>query len=332
LAWAAAFAATTFTALCTFAARWALALLLARRGALGEASGELRRAIADGYQLLAELGAVDEANELTSIGQLLAKLPLDPRVGRMLLEARERRALNEVLVIASALSVQDVRDRPLDKQAQADQQHAKFDDDKSEFVSYLKLWHWLEQARGGRPSSVTMPLATSGVETRQALPPSLPRPVAKSGADKAAGRGTGLPEAAPQHKLSNRQYENLLRETYINVRRVREWRDIHSQLLSVVKEQAWKINAEPASYEQLHLSMLCGLLGNIGCKSDEDDFYLGARGIKFNRHPGARLSKRPGRWIVAAELVETQFNTGLLTIPPLKRMAKAIRALKEGGK
>jgi ATP-dependent helicase HrpA len=277
-----------------------------------------RRAIADGYQLLAELGAVDDANELTSIGQLLAKLPLDPRVGRMLLEARERRALNEVLVIASALSVQDVRDRPLDKQAQADQQHAKFDDDKSEFVSYLKLWNWLEQARGGRPSSVTMPLATSGVETRQALPPSLPRPVAKAGADKAAGRGTGLPEAAPQHKLSNRQYENLLRETYINVRRVREWRDIHSQLLSVVKEQAWKINPEPASYEHLHLSMLCGLLGNIGCKSDEDDFYLGARGIKFNRHPGARLSKRPGRWIVAAELVETTrlFGRGLAHIEP----------------
>ncbi len=277
-----------------------------------------RRAIADGYQLLGELGAVDEANELTPIGQLLAKLPLDPRVGRMLLEARERRALNEVLVIASALSVQDVRDRPLEKQAQADQQHAKFDDDKSEFVSYLKLWQWLEQARGGRPSSVAMPLTPSSFEARQTLPPTLPRPVVKAGANKPAGRGAAPIETAPQHKLSNRQYENLLRETYINVRRVREWRDIHSQLLSVVKEQAWKINPEPASYEQLHLSMLCGLLGNIGCKSDEDEFYLGARGIKFNRHPGARLSKRPGRWIVAAELVETTrlFGRGIAHIEP----------------
>jgi ATP-dependent helicase HrpA len=89
------------------------------------------------------------------------------------------------------------------------------------------------------------------------------------------------------------------------VRRVREWRDIHSQLVSAVGEQGWKPNLEPASYEQLHLSMLSGLLGNIGCKSDEEDFYLGARGIKFHRHPGSRLSKRPGRWIVSAELVET---------------------------
>jgi ATP-dependent helicase HrpA len=279
-----------------------------------------RRAIADGYQLLAELGAVDEANELTPVGQLLAKLPLDPRVGRMLLEARERRALNEVLVIASALSVQDVRDRPLDKQAQADQQHAKFDDDKSEFVSYLKLWNWLEQARGGRPSSVTMPLAAGSGQDRQTSSQTFPRPASKAESVQPGGRGTVVPEpaAAPQHKLSNRQYENLLRETYINVRRVREWRDIHSQLLSVVKEQAWKINAQPASYEQLHLSMLCGLLGNIGCKSDEDDFYLGARGIKFNRHPGARLSKRPGRWIVAAELVETTrlFGRGIAHIEP----------------
>jgi len=242
-----------------------------------------RRAIADGYQLLSELGAVDDANEITRLGQLLAKLPLDPRVGRMLLEARERQALHEVLIIASALSVQDVRDRPLEKQAQADQQHAKFDDEKSEFVSYLKLWNWLEDSRGGH------------------APRPLQRPVAGQ-----ADQLTKTAVAAPaQHKLSNRQYESLLRETYINVRRVREWRDIHSQLISVINEQGWKINPEPASYEQLHLSMLAGLLGNIGCKSDEDDFYLGARGIKFNRHPGARLSKRPGRWIVAAELVET---------------------------
>ncbi|MDI1245809.1 MAG: ATP-dependent RNA helicase HrpA, partial [Rhodoferax sp.] len=107
------------------------------------------RAIADGYQLLNELGAVDDANELTATGQELAKLPLDPRVGRMILEARSREALDEVLVIASALSVQDARDRPMEAQQQADQAHAKFDDEKSEFSGYLKLWKWLETARGG---------------------------------------------------------------------------------------------------------------------------------------------------------------------------------------
>jgi ATP-dependent helicase HrpA len=232
-----------------------------------------KRAIVDGYQLLAELGAVDADNELTPVGWTLSKLPLDPRVGRMILEAKERGALDEVLVIASALSVQDVRDRPMDKQAQADQQHAKFDDDKSEFSGYLKLWKWLGDSRGGH---------------------------------------------AAEHKLSNRQYESLLRENYINIRRVREWRDIHSQLHTVIGEQKWVLNTKPASYEQLHLSMLCGLLGNIGCKSDEEDWYLGARGIKFYRHPGARLAKKPGRWIVVAELVETTrlFGRGIANIDP----------------
>jgi ATP-dependent helicase HrpA len=232
-----------------------------------------RRAIADGYQLLAELGAVDDDNELTAIGQSLARLPLDPRVGRMILAAREQNALDEVLVIAAALSVQDVRDRPIDKQAQADQAHAKFDDDKSEFVGTLKLWKWLEDSKGGH---------------------------------------------GKDHKLSHRQYENLLRENFINVRRVREWRDTHSQLHTVVGEQGWKLNTTPATYEQLHCAMLAGLLGNIGIKNDTEDWYLGARGIKFHRHPGANLSKKPGRWIVCAELVETArlFGRGIANIEP----------------
>ena len=231
------------------------------------------RAMADGYQLLAELGAVDDDNELTPIGRTLAKLPLDPRVGRMILEAKDRGALDEVLVIASALSVQDVRDRPMDKQAQADQAHAKFDDEKSEFVGYLKLWKWLGDSRGGHDAV---------------------------------------------HKLTNRQHENLLRDNFINMRRVREWRDIHSQLQSTIGEQGWEMNTKPANYEQLHLSMLCGLLGNMGQRSEEEDWYLGARGIKFYRHPGAKLSKKPGRWIVAAELVETTrlFGRGIANIEP----------------
>jgi ATP-dependent helicase HrpA len=103
-----------------------------------------KRAIADGYQLLAELGAVDEFNELTPMGQALSRLPLDPRVGRMILEAKERQALSEVIVIASGMSIQDVRDRPLEHQQAADQAHKKFDDERSEYLADLKLWAWLE--------------------------------------------------------------------------------------------------------------------------------------------------------------------------------------------
>lgn len=231
-----------------------------------------RRAIADGYQLLNELGAVDEQNELTPIGRELAKLPLDPRVGRMILEARNRQALAEVLVIASALSVQDARDRPMEHQQAADNAHKKFDDEKSEFIGTLKLWTWLEDAKGGQG----------------------------------------------EHKLSHRKQEQLLRENFISPRRVREWRDIHSQLHTVVAEHGWRLNGSPATYDQLHLSMLAGLLGNIGLKSDDEDWYLGARGIRFYKHPGANLSKKPGRWIVAAELVETTrlFGRGIAHIEP----------------
>ncbi|MFG6462844.1 ATP-dependent RNA helicase HrpA [Roseateles sp. DXS20W] len=230
------------------------------------------KAIADGYQLLNELGATDDANELTPLGKELSRLPLDPRVGRMILEARTRDALTEVLVIASALSGQDVRDRPQEAAQAADEKHKKFDDEKSEFMGYLKLWKWLGDSRG----------------------------------------------AEGEHKLSHRKHEALLRENFVSPRRVREWRDVHSQLHTVVTEHGWRLNQSPATYEQVHLSMLAGLLGNIGQKSDDEDWYLGARGIKFYRHPGAHLSKKPGRWIVAAELVDTSrlYGRGLANIEP----------------
>ncbi len=279
-----------------------------------------RKAIADGYALLAELNAVDEANELTAIGRELAALPLDPRVGRMILEARERQALDEVLVIASALSVQDVRDRPLEHAQAADEKHKRFDDEKSEFMGLLALWRWIEQGRGGHAPGA----AAAGPASRRGARAGTPSPPV--GAESAL------------HRLSNRQQELRLREHFVSPRRVREWRDIHSQLHTVVAEHGWRINATAATYEQIHLSMLAGLLGNVGCRADagppqggappggpgsrrgneQDDWYLGARGIKFWRHPGAHLSKKPGRWLIAAELVETTrlYGRGLAAIEP----------------
>ncbi len=243
-----------------------------------------KRAIADGYQLLNELGATDAQNALTTIGRELARLPLDPRIGRMILESRHREALREVLIVASALSVQDVRDRPLEQQQAADQAHAKFDDEKSEFLGTLKLWSWLEHSRGGHG----------------------------------------------EHRLSSRKHEQLLRENFISPRRVREWRDIHAQLQSVVTEHGWRVNASEPTYEQLHQSMLAGLLGNIGVKSDEDESYLGARGIRFWRHPGVRLAKKPGKWIVAAELIETTrlYARGIAAIDPRWLPELAVHLIK----
>lgn len=213
------------------------------------------RAIADGYQLLQELGALDETNLLTPLGIKLGKLPLDPRVGRMILAAVENVCLNEVLIIASALSVQDPRDRPLEAQGAADEAHKKFADEKSEFTSYLKIWKWFEEAIA--------------------------------------------------HKKSNRLLAENCRSHFLSQLRLREWRDVHSQLLSIVGEQGWRLNEAPATYDNLHLALLTGLLGNIGYKADDEPHYLGARGIKFHIWPGSSLSKKAGRWVMAAELVDT---------------------------
>jgi len=284
-----------------------------------------RKAIADGYALLGELGAVDEANELTAVGTELAKLPLDPRIGRMILEARRCEALTEVLIIAAALSGQDVRDRPLEAAAAADERHRKFDDEKSEFIGLLKLWRWIEEGRG-HGEARTVQEAPGAQQPEAAVPrQAFNRPRDGRASDRSpklpgspAGGRTPQGGVGGTHKLTNRQQEQRLRDSFVSPRRVREWRDIHSQLHTVVAEHGWRLNAQPATYEQVHQAMLAGLLGNIGCKSDDDDWYLGARGIKFWRHPGAHLSKKPGRWLVAAELVETTrlYGRGLAAIEP----------------
>ncbi len=111
--------------------------------------------------------------------------------------------LTEVLIIASALSVQDPRDRPMEAQAAADAAHKKFADEKSEFLSYLKIWNWFEEAI--------------------------------------------------EHKKTNRQLQEHCRANFLSQLRLREWRDVHSQLLTIVREQGWRLNEAPATYEQLHL-------------------------------------------------------------------------------
>ncbi len=215
----------------------------------------LPRMIADGYQLLAELGAIDETSKvLTPVGQELAKLPLDPKIGRMILAARERNCLKEMLIIAAALSAQDPRDRPQEQAGAADQAHAKWKDEKSEFLSWLKLW---------------------------------------AAADEVW-----------KHESTNKQ-RAWCRQNFVSWLRLREWRDIHGQLHSLCTEHGWKENQLAANYEAIHKALLTGLLGHIGLKNEEDRNYLGARGIKFFIHPGSALVKKAGRWIVAAELVET---------------------------
>jgi ATP-dependent helicase HrpA len=218
------------------------------------------KAIADGYALLQELGGLDDENRLTKVGEALARLPLDPRIGRMLVAARDLGCLKEVMVIAAGLSVQDPRERPQDRQQAADEKHKLFVDEKSEFMGWWKLWNWFQNA--------------------------------------------------VEHKKSNKQLIDSCHAHFLSYLRLREWREVHSQLHAMVgelsaKDGGWKESEIPGTYEAIHQALLSGLLGNLGCKADESGYYLGARGIRYLIHPSSPLQKKAGKWIMAAEITET---------------------------
>ncbi|MDX3670626.1 ATP-dependent RNA helicase HrpA [Streptomyces europaeiscabiei] len=228
------------------------------------------RNIRDGVQLLQELGALDPAQKdvrkrLTPMGRKLSQLPVDPRLARMVVEADKNGCAREVMVIAAALSIQDPRERPADKQAQADQQHARFKDETSDFLAYLNLWRYVREQQKERGSS---------------------------------------------------SFRRMCKQEYLNFLRIREWQDIYSQLRTVAKQMDIHPSEDDAPEQHIHLSLLAGLLSHIGMKDVKEaggetgrstgkNEYLGARSAKFAIFPGSALFKKPPRFVMSAELVET---------------------------
>ncbi len=215
-----------------------------------------KRAVKDGLDLLHELGALDNAGVLTKLGRQLATLPLDPRLARMVLAAQANNCLHEVLVITAALSIQDPRERPLEHQQAASQQHARFADASSDFFAFLNLWRYLQEQ---------------------------------------------------QKALSSNQFRRLCKSEFLHYLRVREWQDLYQQLRQVARslELTVTVNDELPAAPALHSALLPGLLSHIGLRDPETQDYLGARGGRFALFPGSGLFKKPPRWVVAAELVET---------------------------
>ncbi|MFC4464912.1 ATP-dependent RNA helicase HrpA [Streptomyces xiangluensis] len=220
------------------------------------------RNIRDGVQLLQELGALDPQQKdvrkrLTESGRKLAQLPVDPRLARMVLEADKNGCVREVMVIAAALSIQDPRERPADKQTQADQQHARFKDETSDFLAFLNLWRYIREQQKERGSSA---------------------------------------------------FRRMCKQEYLNFLRIREWQDIYSQLRTVAKQMGIHLNEDDAPDQQVHISLLAGLLSHVGIKDVKEgskNEYLGARNAKFAIFPGSALFKKPPRFVMSAELVET---------------------------
>ncbi|MGH3868499.1 MAG: ATP-dependent RNA helicase HrpA [Pseudonocardiaceae bacterium] len=214
-----------------------------------------RRQISDGVALLRELGALEpSAGGLTPVGRTLAKLPLDPRLARMVVAAHDNGCLSDVLVIAAALSIQDPRDRPADAEAAADAQHARFTNKDSDFLTVLTLWRYLDER---------------------------------------------------QRALSSTQFRKLCKAEFLHYLRVREWQDLHGQLRRITRDLGMTANAAPADPQQVHLSLLTGLLSHIGLFDPETRDYLGARGARFAVFPGSALFRKQPRWVMVAELVET---------------------------
>jgi ATP-dependent helicase HrpA len=233
------------------------------------------RNIADGLTLLAELNAFSDGR-ITALGRRLARLPVDPRIGRMILEADRNGCVRQVLVIASALSIIDPRERPTEAQQAADDKHRRFADPDSDFTAFLNLWEYL---------------------------------------------------AERQRELSSSAFRRLCRADYLNYLRVREWQDLHGQLQRLAGDLDINVNSSSSERPVVHLSLLAGLLSQIGMKTEparpeaaaRGDAgpgagaarrrpraeYLGARNARFAIFPGSSLARQAPDWIVAAELVET---------------------------
>jgi ATP-dependent helicase HrpA len=225
-----------------------------------------RRFVKDGYRLLRELGALDEQENLTPLGRKLARLPLDPQLGRMILEAGRQNAVGEVLTLAAALSIADPRERPLDNRDAADHAHKTFADKQSDFVTWLNLWNRFSEQKRQR--------------TRGEL-------------------------------------RAWCRNNFLSQARLREWGDVRRQLKSLATELQLEVVEEPANYEQIHRSVLSGLLSHIGHRQDKEGFR-GPRGVRFHLFPGSGVKPPGPRWVLAASLVQTRrlYAHGVARVEP----------------
>ena len=216
------------------------------------------KAIRDGLTLLHELGALHDKQDkpsLTTIGRDLARIPLDPRMARMLIEANTNGCLDDVMVIVAAMTIQDVRERPLDFQAQADQAHARFKDKTSDFLSMLKLWDYIKQTR---------------------------------------------------NEQSGNKFRKRMKQEFLHYMRIREWFDLVRQLKDVAKQLGWTYQeGTERRSDDIHMSLLSGLLSNIGARDGNSKEFQGARNTRFLVFPGSALAKNPPESLRAAELVET---------------------------
>jgi len=268
------------------------------------------KAISDGFNLLQELSAVNRENQLTPLGRQLARLPIDPRLGRMLLEAAQQGSLAEVLIVASALSVQDVRERPADRQQAADQAHAQWKDPDSDFAALINIWRGFEEKRQELGSN---PLRTwcrknflNYLRLREWRDAHRQLTLIARELKLGVGRsvdGSGQP---PHADKARRVEEGEASSTRPAGASVQPAPTTDTKVNVILRQQAEASEAaqKAKSYAAVHKAILAGLLSQVGNKTEEGDF-LGARQRRFWVHPSSVIGRKKPNWLMAAELVET---------------------------
>lgn len=243
-------------------------------------------AIRQGYRTLRELGAVDEHDRLTEIGRRLGRMPVDPRVGRIILAAHELGVLPEILVVAAALEVQDPRDRPPDRREAADQAQAKFRHPRSDFLSFLKLWRFYQAQREN---------------------------VSRSKLERICRSHFLSPQRMREWADVYRQLREMASDLESDPRRPRGRAAVGAPRFSEDEEQV----IDSGRYAPLHQALLTGLLSGVAMAGDQRE-YTGAGGLKLFLWPGSGVFEAKPKWIVAAELVETakQYARTVAAIQP----------------
>jgi len=298
------------------------------------------RRIKDGYETLHELGAIDEGGQLTQIGERLAHLPVDPQIGRMILAGADEGCLEDLLVIAAALSIQDPRDRPMDKRDAADQAHQKFEDPASDFMTYVNLWKvYHEQQRRLSRSKLVAWCRSKFLsfvrmrewhETHQQLRMLVTQMGVGAAGEGSAGRDRrGTPGREGRGDRSERGGDERGggRETRETAPTVDSRSHVDNSparggggaragggdgardALAARREEAEgpvlpSAAMKPADRDAIHRALLTGLLSSIGKKGEQHE-YEGPRGSGFAIHPASGLFKQSPGWVMAAEVVQT---------------------------
>ena len=212
------------------------------------------RALRDGWQQLIELGAVAPNRQISPLGRQMARLPIDPKLARMLIAGQTYGCVRELITLTAFLSTQDPRERPAEAREAADNAHALFADPRSEFVGLLKLWDAYQT----------------------------------------------------QHEdLTAAKLRDWCGKHFLSFLRMREWRELHRQLLLACRELGIEPSTQPADYPQLHKAILTGIPSQIGKRSEKGQFEA-PRQRKFALFPGSNLARKPPNWVVSALLMETQ--------------------------